>query len=345
MLCNVSSQISKLSRNSGLFLSCETEKTHQTVDRPQDSRSRSPSDTTKEEDFSDITEGEDTDGTEEDSCKDGAASDDVLMQYEIQMKPYHCFLCPDEPRMSNRSTFTKHLNSKHVRKDSKTDAKVMQCPLCDHSTRLKTYHRWGLKKRNGKAKRLSMTHAALALMLKHVTKIHCRPIPSYVICWKCPHPGCNFQTFRKYSRRHHLTNSHLEKSPCDKCGCLLLPADLEAHIAACDGNGTAVAPGPSYQCHVCSKMFRSLHNVQKHIQNVHLKQAQTFPCTRCPQVYKSKNHLDNHYFCIHGDNISNRPVFECSLCSFKVSLKKKNQLLLVVSSKESDWQAKNFFLL
>lgn len=128
----------------------------------------------------------------------------------------------------------------------------------------------------------------------------------------------------------HFNPQHLNKTHCGLCSLIFQSHhQLRAHqIAAHNGNVC--------MCDVCSKMFKRLSDVKKHILKIHSK-VRPFLCHLCGEGYYEENRLKIH---MDKDHLQIRDQ-ECSLCDKKYYKAKDLQVHIVaVHSNERPYKCR-----
>ena len=149
--------------------------------------------------------------------------------------------------------------------------------------------------------------------------------------YQCPY--CQ-QTLDKYTDfKTHLKLHEEEKSyKCTVRGCGQLFQDLDLFL-----DHTSSHENKQYRCHVCSKMFDDLNQLNLH-SYVHLTDEQTrekqfFQCSKCKNKYTSMEALDHHL-----DTASHS--FSCDICDKEFAAERFLRKHLAVTHSEGLYECK-----
>lgn len=97
--------------------------------------------------------------------------------------------------------------------------------------------------------------------------------------------------------KHHML-THTDPVKCDQCGAKLLnQQSLYSHNRRVHFNG-----GINHKCHICRKSFRSLSDLNDHI-NVHTN-AKKHKCSYCYKTFNFRTAMYKHQKTMHVDEWS-----------------------------------------
>ena len=128
---------------------------------------------------------------------------------------------------------------------------------------------------------------------------------------QCPH--CEFQTPYKNNLKNHIENKHTGGNikNCPFCGKLVKNVKRHLLSAKCDlPEEERNNPADMVECDRCSKQFKNLERLKKHIRDIHDKPA--IQCELCSFQTKYNCNMKMHVKRVHD----NKPLREtCPVCS------------------------------
>lgn len=98
---------------------------------------------------------------------------------------------------------------------------------------------------------------------------------------------------------HEDSDDSTNKSPKSKKHLLKNKKKKLKHYQKGLSNGRRTSVNSTIKCKSCDKLFFSGYNLERHVQNVHLR-LRPFQCTKCDKSFKQGSILKKHMATVHG---------------------------------------------
>ena len=120
-------------------------------------------------------------------------------------------------------------------------------------------------------------------------------------------PVCERELPNHHKLMKHMGVHHGEKSPCSKCGRVLVSRHmLQAHQPAC-------IQGKSVQCPDCGRHYASRQSIKQHHKVVHgvnrPEADEAFPCPHCKKNFSIKKSMREHSYICSSNPARKGPFF------------------------------------